>query len=146
MAKHSPFLSRSSGATVNVEDRDSAVAISAVLDDASVAAVAALQDTQESLNPATLQNYMGMLNIYAESGRKAQKPFLVISPTSENVDPGVRALLAENGVPLLRGLTPGLCAMGTLASGKPRPASRRTRPVACWRRRSWRGYSAATVT
>ena len=110
------------GATVNVEDRNSAVAISAVLDDAGVAAVAALQDTQESLNPATLQNYMGVLNIYAESGRKAQKPFVVISPTSENVDPGVRALLAENGVPLLRGLTPGLCAVGALALGKPGPA------------------------
>lgn len=110
------------GATVNAEERNSTVAISAVLEDPGVAAVAVLQDTQESLNPATLQNYMGVLTVYAEAGRKAKKPFVVISPTSENVDPGVRAFLAENGVPLLRGLTPGLGAVGTLAFGKPGPA------------------------
>lgn len=110
------------GATVNEGERNVPAAISAVLDDANVAAVAVLQDTQESLNPATLQNYMNVLTVYAESGRTARKPFVVISPTSENVDPGVRALLAENGVPLLRGLTPGLRAVGTLALGRPGPA------------------------
>ena len=95
----------------------------AVLADDNVGAVVALQDTQESLNPATLQNYMSILNVYAQSGRDAQKPFVVISPTSENVDPGVRALLAENGVPLLRGLTPGLQAVGHLSAGKPELAA-----------------------
>lgn len=85
-------------------------------------AVVALQDTQESLNPATLENYMGILNVYAEAGRDAQKPFVVLSPTSENVDPGVRALLAQNGVPLIRGLAPGLKAVGNLRLGRPGPA------------------------
>ena len=122
------------GATVNVEDRNSPEAIAAVLDDENVGAVVALQDTQESLNPATLQNYMGILNVYAESGRAAKKPFVVISPTSENVDPGVRELLAQNGVPLIRGLTPGLRAVGNLALGRPKlagawgEARRGTRP------------------
>lgn len=110
------------GATVNVEDRNSPEAIAAVLDDENVGAVVALQDTQESLNPVTLQNYMGILNVYAESGRAAKKPFVVISPTSENVDPGVRELLAQNGVPLIRGLTPGLRAVGNLALGRPKLA------------------------
>jgi acyl-CoA synthetase (NDP forming) len=107
------------GATVNVEDRNSPEAISAVLDDDNVGAVVALQDTQESLNPATLQNYMGILNVYAECGRNARKPFIVVSPTSENVDAGVRELLAQNGVPLIRGLTPGLRAVGNLRLGRP---------------------------
>lgn len=116
------------GATVNVEDRNPSDAIAAVLADNNVGAVAALQDTQESLNPATLQNYMSILNVYAQSGRDAQKPFVVISPTSENVDPGVRALLAENGVPLLRGLTPGLQAVGHLRAGKPELAAAWAKP------------------
>jgi len=107
------------GATVNVDDRNSPEAISAVLDDEEVGAVVALQDTQESLNPATLQNYMGILNVYAECGRNARKPFVVVSPTSENVDPGVRELLAQNGVPLIRGLAPGLRAVGNLGLGRP---------------------------
>jgi acyl-CoA synthetase (NDP forming) len=111
------------GATVNVEDRNPAEAIAAVLDDEEVGAVVALQDTQESLNPATLQNYMNILGVYAQSGRDAKKPFVVISPTAENVDPGVRALMAENGIPLLRGLAPGLQAVGHLNLGKPGPAA-----------------------
>jgi acyl-CoA synthetase (NDP forming) len=111
------------GATVNVEDRNPAEAIAAVLDDEDVGAVVALQDTQESLNPATLQNYMTILNVYAQSGRDAKKPFVVISPTAENVDPGVQALLAANGVPLLRGLAPALQAVGHLNLGKPGPAA-----------------------
>lgn len=110
------------GATVNPEDRDAPSALAAMLADANVGAVAALQDTQESLNPATLENYMGILSVYAEAGRTAQKPFVVISPTSENVDPGVRKLLADNGVPLLRGLAPGLRAVGNLNLGRPGPA------------------------
>lgn len=123
------------GATVNVEDRNPAEAIAAILDDEEVGAVVALQDAQESLNPATLQNYMNILNVYAQSGRDAKKPFVVISPTAENVDPGVRTMMAENGIPLLRGLTPGLQAVGQLNHGKPGLA-------VAWAeaRRSDRGY------
>ena len=106
------------GATVNVEDRNSPEAIAAVLDDPAVGAVVAFQDTQESLNPATLENYMGILGVYAEAGRTAKKPFVVISPTSENVDPGVRDMLAGNGIPLIRGMAPGLAAVGNLRRGR----------------------------
>lgn len=110
------------GATVNVEDRNTPEAMKAVLADENVGAVIALQDTQESLNPATLQNYMNVLGVYAEAGKASETPLVVISPTSENVDPGVRAMLADNGVPLLRGLHAGLRAVGNLALGKPGPA------------------------
>ncbi|MDE1992381.1 MAG: acetate--CoA ligase family protein [Rhizobiaceae bacterium] len=112
------------GATVNVEDRNSPAAIAAVFDDENVGVVVALQDTQESLNPATLENYMGILNVYAEAGRKAKKPMVLVSPTSENVDPGVRKLLAEAQIPLIRGLTPGLRAVGSLRLGRPGPAGK----------------------
>ncbi len=110
------------GATVNVEDRNTPDAMQAVLNDAQVGAVVALQDTQESLNPATLQNYMNILGVYAAAGKSSQTPLVVISPTSENLDPGVRAMLLEHGVPLLRGMSPGLRAVGNLALGKPGPA------------------------
>lgn len=107
------------GATVNLEDRNTPDAMLAVLNDPNVGAVVALQDTQESLNPATLQNYMNILGVYAEAGRSSETPLVVISPTSENLDPGVRSMLLEHGVPLLRGLSPGLRAVGNLALGKP---------------------------
>ncbi|MGO4677428.1 acetate--CoA ligase family protein [Bosea sp. 2YAB26] len=110
------------GATVNVEDRNTPEAMKAVLGDENVGAVVALQDTQESLNPATLQNYMNVLGVYAEAGKASETPLVVISPTSENVDPGVRSMLADHGVPLLRGLHAGLRAVGNLALGKPGPA------------------------
>ncbi|MGO4736744.1 acetate--CoA ligase family protein [Bosea sp. 2KB_26] len=110
------------GATVNVEDRNTPEAMRAILCDENVGAVIALQDTQESLNPATLQNYMNVLGVYAEAGKASETPLVVISPTSENVDPGVRSMLADHGVPLLRGLHAGLRAVGNLALGKPGPA------------------------
>lgn len=106
------------GATINFEDRNSPEAIAAVFDDESVGAVAALQDTQESLNPATLENYMGILTVYANAGKDAKKPMVVISPTSENVDPGVRDFLATHNVPLVRGLRPGLRAIDNLRLGQ----------------------------
>jgi len=106
------------GATINFEDRNSPEAIAAVFDDESVGAVAALQDTQESLNPATLDNYMGILTVYAKAGKDAKKPMVVISPTSENVDPGVRDFLATHNVPLVRGLRPGLRAIDNLRLGQ----------------------------
>ncbi|MCC6852696.1 MAG: acetate--CoA ligase family protein [Rubrivivax sp.] len=110
------------GATVNPDDRNFAAALAAVFDDPGVGAIAALQDSQASLNPATLLNYRPVFTSYAEAGRGASKPFAVISPTGEGVDEGVRELLAKDGVPLLRGLTPGLRALATLAGGQPGPA------------------------
>lgn len=108
------------GATVNPEERNFPAALAAVLADANVGAVAALQDAQASLNPATLKNsYQQVFASYADAASLASKPFAVISPTSESVDEGVREMLAGRGVPLLRGLGPGLRAVGALARGKP---------------------------
>jgi acyl-CoA synthetase (NDP forming) len=110
------------GATVNPDDRDAAAAITAVLDDPNVGAVVAFQDMQDSLNPAGLANYMGVMTVYAEMGRAAKKPFVMISPTSERIEGSVRKLFDDHGVPLLRGLTPGLRAAGNLRLNRPGPA------------------------
>jgi acyl-CoA synthetase (NDP forming) len=110
------------GATVIAEDCDAPEAMRAVLDDEAIDAVVVLQDAQESLNPATLENYTPGLRDYGEAGGAGDKPVVVVSPTFENTDPGIRAMLAGHGVPLLRGLGPSLRAVGNLAFGKPGPA------------------------
>lgn len=110
------------GATVNEEARDTREAMRAVAADEAIDAIIVLQDAQESLNPATLQNYTPGLREYGEAGGASSKPVVVVSPTSENVDPGTRAMLAGHGVPLLRGLGPSLRAVANLALGKPGPA------------------------
>ncbi|MCC6305851.1 MAG: acetate--CoA ligase family protein [Rhodobacteraceae bacterium] len=111
------------GATVDPGSRNIGAALRDILDDSDVAVVAALQDSQESLNPATLRNsYDAVFAAYAEAARGAAKPVAVISPTGEGVVPEVRALLADAGVPLLRGLRPGLRAVASLGLGRPGPA------------------------
>ncbi len=107
------------GATVNPKDCDAPEAMRAVLADAEIDAVVVLQDAQESLNPATLENYTPGLREYGMAGGAADKPVVVVSPTFENTHPGTRAMLAGHGVPLLRGLCPALRAVGNLALGKP---------------------------
>lgn len=106
------------GATVDAKSRDTPAALAAMADDPAVGAVVALQDAQASLNPATKNNYMGVLGVYARTGQASAKPFAVISPTSEALDPDIRGLLVGHGVPLLRGLGPGLRAVGNLARGR----------------------------
>ena len=86
-------------------------------------AVVAFQDIQDSLNPAGLENYMGIIGTYIETGKNAKKPLVVVSPTSERVEPGVRKLLADNGIPLIRGFAPGLKAAWNLGLGRPGPAA-----------------------
>lgn len=106
------------GASI-VADRNPEEAIAAVSDDGDVGAIVAFQDCQESLNPAGLENYMGILNVYAKAGAESKKPLVVISPTSENLHPRVIDLLSAHNVPLLRGLRPGLRAVGNLNLGRP---------------------------
>jgi len=110
------------GASVVAEDCDAPEAMLAVLDDEAIDAIVVLQDAQESLNPATLENYTPGLRDYGKVGAAGGKPVVVVSPTFENTDPGTRAMLARHGVPLLRGLGPSLRAVGNLAFGKPGPA------------------------
>lgn len=107
------------GATVTPTERDIPAALRALDQADEVGAVVVLQDSQESLNPATRTNYLGVLGLYAQAGQASRKPFIVISPTAENLDPGIRQMLAEHDVPLLRGLGPGLRAAAHRAMGRP---------------------------
>jgi acyl-CoA synthetase (NDP forming) len=107
------------GATVNPEARNTPEALQAMLDDPEVGALILLQDCQASLNPKTYENYMNHIPRYGAAGREAVKPVVMVSPTAENLHPGVFEALAGTGVPLLRGLAEGLVATHHLGRGRP---------------------------
>jgi acyl-CoA synthetase (NDP forming) len=106
------------GATVQRELRKIPEALRAVLADSSVGALALLQDAQISLNPYGLESYKEFIGIYAEVGKQAAKPVVVVSPTSESLHEHIVTVLSEAGIPLLRGLHAGLIAIGNLGIGQ----------------------------
>jgi acyl-CoA synthetase (NDP forming) len=112
------------GATVVPEQRRVPEALNAVLADDSVGALAILQDTQASLNPYGLESYTDVIGKYRDAGKRSTKPVIVISPTSEPLHESIVATLSDAGVPLLRGLRPGLVAVGNLAAGQVGKAGR----------------------
>jgi acyl-CoA synthetase (NDP forming) len=106
------------GATVQRELRKIPEALRAVLADSSVGALALLQDAQISLNPYGLESYQEVIGIYAEVGKQAAKPVVVVSPTSESLHERILTVLSEAGVPLLRGLHAGLIGIRNLGIGQ----------------------------
>jgi acyl-CoA synthetase (NDP forming) len=106
------------GATVQRELRKIPEALRAVLADRSVGALALLQDAQISLNPYGLESYQEVIGIYAEVGKQAAKPVVVVSPTSESLHERIVTVLSEAGVPLLRGLHAGLIGIRNLGIGQ----------------------------
>jgi acetate---CoA ligase (ADP-forming) len=106
------------GATVQPELRKIPEALRAVLADSSVDTLALLQDAQVSLNPYGLESYKEVIGIYAEVGKQAAKPVVVVSPTSESLHERIVAVFSEAGIPLLRGLRAGLIAIGNLGVGQ----------------------------
>ncbi|MCB2402276.1 acetate--CoA ligase family protein [Rhizobium ruizarguesonis] len=105
------------GATINVASDGMTEAMRVMIRDEAIGAIVVLQDSQESMNPFTRRNYQATFDTYAHAGRSSDKPVLVISPTAENVDVELRALLNANRVALLRGIRPGLRAVANLAKG-----------------------------
>jgi acetate---CoA ligase (ADP-forming) len=106
------------GATIPPELRKVPEALCAVLTDESVSALALIQDSQASLNPYGLESYSEVIRIYGDVGKQAVKPVIVISPTSEPLHERIASTLSDAGIPLLRGLRPGLVAIGTLGAGQ----------------------------
>ena len=104
------------GAVVSKEERKSEDALRAAVEDDNVSVMALLQDCQSSLNPATLENYMLHIPGYAAIGASVKKPVVVISPTSEEIAPRIRAEFDRAGVPIVRGLRAGLAAVRCLAN------------------------------
>jgi acyl-CoA synthetase (NDP forming) len=95
-----------------------------VLADESVGALALIQDSQASLNPYGLESYSEVIRIYGDVGRQAVKPVIVISPTFEPLHERIVATLSDAGIPLLRGLRPGLVAVANLGAGQVGKAGR----------------------
>lgn len=112
------------GATVVPEQRKVPEALSAVLADDSVGALAIFQDAQASLNPYGLESYTDVIVKYGNAGKRATKPVVVISPTSEPLHERIVTTLSDAGVPLLRGLRPGLVAVRNLGAGQVGKAGR----------------------
>ncbi len=112
------------GATVLREQRKVPEALSAVLADNSVGALAILQDSQASLNPYGLESYMEVIGKYSDVGKRSEKPVVVISPTHESLHERIATTLSEAGIPLLRGLRAGFVAIGNLGAGQAGKAGR----------------------
>jgi acyl-CoA synthetase (NDP forming) len=112
------------GATVVPERRKVSEALNAVLADDAVGALAILQDAQASLNPYGFESYADVIGKYRDAGRQTTKPVIVISPTSELLHERIIGTLSEGGVPLLRGMRPGLVAARNLAAGQAGKAER----------------------
>ena len=112
------------GATIPPELRKVPEALRAVLADNSVGALAIIQDCQASLNPYGLESYSEVIGIYGDTGKQATKPVVVISPTAEPLHERIVTTLSDAGIPLLRGLRPGLAAVGNLGAGQTGKAER----------------------
>jgi acetyltransferase len=112
------------GATVHHSLEQDTHAIDAILDDPAVDALLVIQDAQGSLTPTMLGNYMPRILAYGEHGRASSKPVVLVSPTGENSHPRIIEELSATGVPVLRGLRPGLVALRNLGiRGRMRPAA-----------------------
>ncbi|HET7882236.1 MAG TPA: acetate--CoA ligase family protein [Acetobacteraceae bacterium] len=108
------------GATVNHTPDQDRIAISAILQDPEVDALAFVQDAQATLTPTMLNNYTPNIIEYGKHARRTDKPVVLISPSAENTHPRIHEMLADDGVPVLRGLRPGLVALRNLGIAEQR--------------------------
>jgi len=125
------------GATVNHTPEQDRPAISAILEEPEVDALVLLQDAQATLTPTMLNNYTPNIIEYGKHAGRTEKPVVLISPSAENTHPRIHEMLANDGVPVLRGLRPGLVALRNLAiigqrglAGKQQEPAHRPRTVA----------------
>lgn len=99
------------GATVNHTLDQDRPAISAILEDPEVDALVFVQDAQASLTPTMLNNYTPNILEYGKHAARTEKPVVLISPSAENTHPRIHEMLADDGVPVLRGLRSGFVAL-----------------------------------
>jgi len=102
------------GATVNHTPEQDRPAISAILEEPEVDALVFLQDAQATLTPTMLNNYTPNVIEYGKHAGRTEKPVVLISPSAENTHPRIHEMLVNDGVPVLRGLRPGLVALRNL--------------------------------
>lgn len=122
------------GSTVHHDVPEDLQAIEAILEDPGVDALLIVQDAQASLTDTMRGNYTPRIIEYGKLGEKTSKPVVLVSPTGENAHPAILEQLSGSGVPVLRGLRPGLVAMRNLSvrAGEPanRPRQRRAEAAA----------------
>ena len=112
------------GATVNHTPAQDQAAIAAILDDPGVDSLVFIQDAQASLTPTMLNNYTPHMREYAAHAGRTAKPVVMLSPSAENTHPRIHELMAEAGIPVLRGMRAGLIALrnlGTLGQARMTP-------------------------
>ena len=110
------------GATLEFDRMQLPNALDAVLNDESVAGLAFIQDAQDSLNPRSLASYESILETYADTADGAAKPVVLISPTGHNLHRTVADQFAARKIPVIRGLSAGIAAIGNMAKSNPATA------------------------
>ena len=102
------------GATVNHTPDQDREAIAAILDEPEVDTLVFIQDSQASLTPTMLKNYTPHILEYGKHAGYTSKPVIMLSPSAENTHPRVHEMMAEAGIPVLRGMRTGLIALRNL--------------------------------
>jgi acyl-CoA synthetase (NDP forming) len=92
-----------------------AAAAAGMLTDRRIDTVLVVQDAPHTL-PATLVDwYLGAARGAVAAQAQSAKPLLAISPLSSDITPRLRDCFEKAGVPVLRGLRPGLRALSAVA-------------------------------
>jgi acyl-CoA synthetase (NDP forming) len=114
------------GATVAAGgNRNDMPGMKAVLDDPNVDILFVIQDAQYSIAARSVARYKGQCQSVVELSRESRKPIVVVSSTGEALSDELHGVLAGTGIPMLRGLRPGLAATRSMASWSTRKPDQR---------------------
>jgi acetyltransferase len=107
------------GGAVGRDPTSVPVAMKAILSDPATDIGMVVQDMQTSLPDRSQRNYTANLQnvvALAAHAREIGKPLMVVSPTGEVLSPRLLEVVADIGLPVVRGLRAGLVAARSLAS------------------------------
>lgn len=107
------------GGSVGRDPNAVPMAMQAIIDDPGVDICMVVQDMQASLPASGHRNYTAHLQkvaILAKHAKAIGKPLMIVSPTGEVLSPQLLAVMADSGVPMVRGLRAGLIAARNLAT------------------------------
>jgi acetyltransferase len=121
------------GAAVGRDPDAVPTAMKAILSDPATDIGVVVQDMQASLPDRSQRNYTANLQNVALLGAHAKaigKPLMIVSPTGEALSPRLLEVVADTGLPVVRGLRAGLTAARSLASWwTHRPTALPARPL-----------------
>jgi acyl-CoA synthetase (NDP forming) len=111
------------------DNRNDMPGMKAVLDDPNVDMLFVIQDAQYSIAARSIGRYKGQCQFVVELSRESSKPIVVVSSTGEALSDELSGVLAETGIPMLRGLRAALAATRCMATSSTRRSdSRRVSP------------------